>query len=130
MSVKHSNSVPTLKSLVDRADELMKSPPVESSRFPVLAAFFDEAAMVKCAFLVYYPSSARVNFYKDFESFLAGQIVQWGFTEQWASVFHVESSRLCIAASGPYSLSGDQITDGLEVLLSCIGGLQVCSWFA
>ncbi|KAK0491686.1 hypothetical protein IW261DRAFT_1413940 [Armillaria novae-zelandiae] len=61
MSVDYSNSVPTLKSLVDRADELMKSPPVESSRFPVLAAFFDEAAMVKCTFLAYYPSSAHIT---------------------------------------------------------------------
>ncbi|KAK0472378.1 hypothetical protein IW261DRAFT_1570967 [Armillaria novae-zelandiae] len=116
MSVNHSNSAPTLKSLIDCVDELMKSPPIESSRCPVLAAFFDEAAMVKCAFLVYYPSSARVNFHMDFESFLAGQIVQWGFTEQWASIFHIESSHLRIAASGPYSLSGDQITNGLEVL--------------
>ncbi|KAK0465692.1 hypothetical protein IW261DRAFT_1574905 [Armillaria novae-zelandiae] len=41
-----NNSVPTLNSLVTRADALMKSPPAADADFLAITAFFNEAATI------------------------------------------------------------------------------------
>ncbi|KAK0485621.1 hypothetical protein IW261DRAFT_1559052 [Armillaria novae-zelandiae] len=111
-----NNPVPTLNSLVAWVDALMKSPPAADADFLAITAFFNEAATIKCSLLVYYSSSSCVNFYHDFEQFISGLVIQFHFTDQWLSVFHVETTRLWAAASGNYHLTGDQILGGLEVL--------------
>ncbi|KAK0467395.1 hypothetical protein IW261DRAFT_1574220 [Armillaria novae-zelandiae] len=111
-----NNSVPTLNSLVTQADALMKSPPAADADFLAITVFFNEATTIKCSLLVYYSLSSHVNFYHDFEQFISGLVIQFHFTDQWLSVFCVETTRLQAAASGNYHLTSDQILGGLAVL--------------
>ncbi|KAK0462750.1 hypothetical protein IW261DRAFT_1428036 [Armillaria novae-zelandiae] len=83
-----TNSIPTLNSLVARVDVLIKSPPAADTDFLAITAFFNEAATIK---------------------FISGLVIQFHFTDQWLSVFRVETTRLQAATSGNYHLTGDQI---------------------
>ncbi|KAK0474583.1 hypothetical protein IW261DRAFT_1568589 [Armillaria novae-zelandiae] len=111
-----NNSIPTLNSLIAWADALMKSPPAADTDFLVITVFFNEAVTIKCSLLVYYSSSSHVNFYHNFEQFISRLVIQFHFTDQWLSVFCVETTHLWTAANGSYHLTGDQILGGLEVL--------------
>ncbi|KAK0464035.1 hypothetical protein IW261DRAFT_1427505 [Armillaria novae-zelandiae] len=90
-----NNSIPTLNSLVAQVDALMKSPPAADADFLAITAFFNKVATIK---------------------FISRLVIQFHFTDQWLSIFCVETTRLWAAASGNYHLTGDQILGELEVL--------------
>ncbi|KAK0487151.1 hypothetical protein IW261DRAFT_1558089 [Armillaria novae-zelandiae] len=112
----NNNFIPTLNSLITQADALMKSPPAANTDFLAITAFFNEAATIKCSLLAYYSSSSHVKFYHDCEQFISGLVIQFYFTDQWLSIFYVETTHLRAATSGNYNLTSDQILGGLEVL--------------
>ncbi|KAK0218875.1 hypothetical protein IW262DRAFT_1462407 [Armillaria fumosa] len=112
MSSNINNSIPTLNSLVAKADALMKAPPAANTDFLAVTAFFNDVATVKCSLLAYYLSSSCIKFYQDFEQFISRLVFQFQFTGQWFSIFHVETTCLQAAVSGQYHLTGDVLGNG------------------
>ncbi|PBK84035.1 hypothetical protein ARMGADRAFT_1088736 [Armillaria gallica] len=116
MSTSAAQAIPSLISLVKRADALLQVPLEPDVQLLRLTTYFDEAVHVKCQIEAYYPSVLKEEFFKMFEAVVDGCISKYNFRETWDTMLKIESDRLRFSVGGWYSISGNQILDALEVL--------------
>ncbi len=64
---------------------------------------------------MHYPSALKQEFFKLFEAVVDGWVSKCNFHETWDTMLKIESNRLKLSVGGWYSLSGNQILDGLEI---------------
>ncbi|KAK0421585.1 hypothetical protein EV421DRAFT_1747225 [Armillaria borealis] len=107
MSTSAAQAIPSLVSLVTRADNVMRHPLELNALLPRVTAYFDEAAKVKFFIETYYPSALNEIFFKNFESVVEGCISRFN---------SIESDRIKASVSGRYSISGNQIVDAFATL--------------
>ncbi|SJL06231.1 uncharacterized protein ARMOST_09567 [Armillaria ostoyae] len=116
MSTSAAQAIPSLVSLVTRADNVMRHPLELNALLPRVMAYFDEAAKVKFFIETYYPSALNEIFFKNFENIVEGCISRFNFRKTWEMMLQIESNRIKASVSGRYSLSGTQIVDALVTL--------------
>ncbi|SJL16880.1 uncharacterized protein ARMOST_20410 [Armillaria ostoyae] len=116
MSTSAAQAIPSLVSLVTRADNVMRHPLELNALLPRVTMYFDEAAKVKFFIETYYPSALNEIFFKNFENVVEGCISRFNFRKTWETMLQIESNRIKASVSGRYSLSGTQIVDALATL--------------
>ncbi len=65
---------------------------------------------------MHYPSALKEEFFKSFEAVVDGWVSKFNFRETWDTMLKIESNCLKPSVSGQYSLSSNQILNGLEIL--------------
>ncbi|KAK0431145.1 hypothetical protein EV421DRAFT_1912111 [Armillaria borealis] len=113
MSTSAAQAIPSLVSLVTRADTVMRHPLELNALLPHVTAYFDEVAKVKFYIETYYPSMLNEIFFTNFENVVEGCISRFNFHKTWDTMLQIESEHIKASASGRYSLSVD---DDIQML--------------
>ncbi|KAG7447861.1 uncharacterized protein BT62DRAFT_919046 [Guyanagaster necrorhizus] len=105
MSAVSANTIPTLKSLIQHADTLLKSLLNANVQLLQTSAYFDEAAKVQYLLQAYYPSTLKEPFLADFISIVDGKVSQKNFHNYWEPSLEIKISRLPATTGGHYSVA-------------------------
>ncbi|KAK0457743.1 uncharacterized protein EV420DRAFT_1643599 [Desarmillaria tabescens] len=117
MSAPFVKEIPTLLSLIQCADSLVKNPLTKESPFSVRVAWFDDAAKTQTALLTHYPRLVKESFYTEFEDTVQAGISLLNFQPFWSIMLGVETSQSSAAAE-----SSATMPDSSPIVIPSVAG--------